>query len=151
MYGLAIVHCGPRRGSEKHGPGDGNRGPPGFGPRPHGPKNQWETKVCANASIAEAFLEQTRQLITDLQANGTYDKVLEKRQNEINYINNANNTGVLSSNCTQFFTGLNAARTLDRQAQEQEWSIQRTAGRLFFQIIQSLVGGKAQDSSEGDA
>ncbi|CAF0975267.1 unnamed protein product [Adineta ricciae] len=133
---LAAVH-----GKPPGKPGRDDKGPHGPGPRPSDhDHNDWESKICANASIADAFLNQTRQLITDLTTNGTFTSVLTKQQNEITYINSDDNKAILSSNCTQFFTGLDAARDLDRQAEKQQMELQRTARDLFVQIVKSLLG-----------
>ena len=138
---LAAVHGKPSGKLDRDDKGPHGLSPHGPCPRPSGPDHDhWESKICANASIADAFLNQTRQLITDLTANGTFTSVLTERQNEITYINSDDNKAILSSNCTQFFTGLDAARDLDRQAEKQQMELQRTARDLFVQIVRSLLG-----------
>ena len=79
-------------------------------------------------------------MITNLQANGSFAGVLSRQQNEVTYINSDANKAILASNCTQFFTGLDAARDLDRQAEQQQMELQRSARDSFFQIIKNLLG-----------
>ncbi len=147
---MALVAARPGKGPRPGGPPP--PGPPPAGPRPGGPgrgnNGQWVSELCANGSLAESFLDQTRQLITSLESNGSYSNVLADRAQEITYIQSADNAALLSTNCTGFFSGLKNAKNLDGQAQQQQRAYQRTAGRLFYQIIQSLVGENDQSSEE---
>jgi len=139
---VALASARPGKGPQ---PGGSRPGGPGRG---HGNKGQWVSELCANETLAESFLTQTRALITTLESNGSYSNILADRAQEITYIQSATNAALLSTNCTGFFSGLNNARNLDSQAQQQQQAYQRTAGRLFWQIIQSLVGGNEQSSEE---
>jgi hypothetical protein len=118
--------------------GSGNSGGSGS----NGGAGQWATKLCDNASLAEAFLNQTQQLILQLQANGSYAGVLQERAQEVAYLQNATNTALLSSNCTGFFIGLSNACKLDKLAEAQEEQYEQNAAGLFKQIVQSLVGSR---------
>lgn len=89
-----------------------------------------------------------RQALTELQNNGSFTTFLQRRQNEINYINDASNTDLISSNCTQFFTGLNNARTLDRTAAQQQMQLERSAEQKLRAVVQGLLGTSSVDSSE---
>jgi hypothetical protein len=106
-----------------------------------GNHSSWATKLCDNGSLAQSFLTQTQQLITNLQSNGSYTRVLQSRAQEINYVQNADNANLLSSNCTGFFVGLGDAQSADKLAEDQQKQAARTAGQLLIQIIVSLVGG----------
>jgi hypothetical protein len=145
---VALVSARPGKGPQPGGPPPSGPRPGGPGRGGHGNKGQWVSELCANETLAESFLTQTRELITTLESNGSYSNVLADRAQEITYIQSATNAALLSTNCTGFFSGLNNARSLDSQAQQQQQAYQRTAGRLFWQIIQSLVGGNEQSSEE---
>ncbi|CAF4453501.1 unnamed protein product, partial [Adineta steineri] len=123
--------------SDKHGPPmhGGPKGPGGNHSKDNG---QWATKICANDSIAQQFLTQTQALITQLQGNSSFGQVLACRQNEINFINDANSASLLSSNCTGFFDNLKAAKQVDEQAQEQQKDLAEDAKKAFWAIWKGL-------------
>ncbi|CAF1087970.1 unnamed protein product [Adineta steineri] len=135
---LAAVHGKPPGGqdSDKHGPQPG--GPKGPGGDHGKDKGQWATKICANDSIAQQFLTQTQALITQLQGNSSFAQVLACRQNEINFINDANSASLLSSNCTGFFDNLKAAKELDEEAAEEQKSLAEDAKKAFWAIWKGL-------------
>jgi hypothetical protein len=129
-------------GQRPGGHGSGGQGSDHSGEGSNGGNHSnWATKLCANSSLAQSFLTQTQQLITDFQSNGSYTQVLQSRAQEISYVQDANNANLLSSNCTGFFVGLGDAQSADKLAEDQQKQAARTAGQLLIQIIVSLVGG----------
>ncbi|CAF3142331.1 unnamed protein product [Rotaria sp. Silwood2] len=131
------------------------RGPPneryheGDSHRPHNDENNHGiSKLCANNSLAQSFLTQMRALITQLSSNDSFAQVLQQRAHEIAYIQNNTDAQLLSSNCTQYFEGLDAAQDADLQAQRQQEQYERTVTYLFQEIIAALLGYNIE-SSEG--
>ncbi|CAF1344339.1 unnamed protein product [Rotaria sp. Silwood1] len=106
----------------------------------HGRQPTWSSKLCQNQTLAQSYLNYTRQLINTLETNGSYTQVLQKRAQSIAYFKNDNNTAFLSSNCSQFFAGLKYARKLDAQALKQQQMYENNAARLYKQILHSLLG-----------
>jgi hypothetical protein len=122
------------------GPGFGG---PGFGGPGRRPSGNWETRLCANGTnntYPQSYLSQTQQAITNLQANGSFTRFLADHTNEFAYLQASGASASLTANCTGFFSGLNAAKALDKQAQDQLQQYQSIASRLLSQIVQSLVG-----------
>ncbi|CAF1290817.1 unnamed protein product [Rotaria sordida] len=101
-------------------------------------EHSWRFDFCENETVAQSFLNQSRQLISDLQSNGSYGQALQKRAQFISYIQNDTNAELLSSNCTEYFCGLQDARELDKQALEQQKQNDQTVENSFRQLIQSL-------------
>ncbi|CAF3454873.1 unnamed protein product [Rotaria sp. Silwood1] len=128
-----------------HGPFNGGQDMSGGWNRPHGNNSQadnWASKLCANDTWAQSYLTQTRQTISSLRSNGSFAQALQNRQQAIAYLEDENNTDLLSSNCTAFFSGLESARKSDRDALDLQRQQDFAVGRALFNIIQSLVGGK---------
>ncbi|CAF2785911.1 unnamed protein product [Rotaria sp. Silwood2] len=123
--------------------GGPHRRPPNRGhwhhPSDDSNEDSWVSNICANDTLTQSFLNQTRQLINDLQSNGSFTQVLQERAQFISYIQNDNNTELFLSNCTEYFNGLKSAKILDKQALEQEKQYEQIANRLFRQIIQSFI------------
>ncbi|CAF2492047.1 unnamed protein product [Rotaria sp. Silwood2] len=142
---LASCHPGEshKRGGN-HGPDNGPQGKPEFWDRPHGNHNydqNWASILCANDTLAQEYLTQTRQVINSFRSNETFTEALQNRQQVIAYIENENNEDLLSSNCTAFFIGLKSARNLDMDAMNLQRQLERIVGSSLFNIIQSLIGG----------
>ena len=129
---------GGRNGfGDKHRPGGGTqRG-----------KDSWTAKLCANSSLASAFLTNAKQVIANLQANGSYTQALQKRSAQIAYLQNSGNGALLVSNCTQFFVGLKAARQTDQQAVQQQQRLEKNMDSLLRQAV-PIAAAKYRDSSE---
>jgi len=136
-------------------PGFGDFGGPSFGGPGRRPSGNWQTRLCANGTnntYPQSYLTQTQQAITNLQANGSFTRFLADHTNEFAYLQASGASASLAANCTGFFSGLNAAKALDKQALDQLNQYQSTASRLLSQIVQSLVGnsyGGGDSSSEG--
>jgi hypothetical protein len=128
---------------KRNGFGDKHR--PGGGPQRG--KDSWTAKLCANSSLAQAFLSNTKQVIATLQANGSYTQALQKRSAQIAYLQNSGNGALLVSNCTQFFVGLNAARQTDQQAGQQQQRLEKNVDFLLQRAVPIVAGGY-RDSSE---
>jgi len=79
-------------------------------------------------------------LITNLQSNGSFTDVLTERATEIAYLQDTSNDGLLTSNCTAYFTGLDSARQTDRTAVEAKQQYFRAAQQAFFEILRSIIG-----------
>ncbi|CAF3704738.1 unnamed protein product [Rotaria sp. Silwood1] len=77
--------------------------------------NRWASKLCANSSLVQSFLNQTRALIIQLNSNDSFAQVLQQKTQKIAYIESDTNAALLSSNCTQYFNGLAAVRNADMQ------------------------------------
>lgn len=117
--------------------GERNRRPGGGGGQ-----RDWSAVICANSTTAQNFLTQTRAVITTLQNNGSYTQFLADRINAVTYIQNAGNDATLTSNCTAYISGLNAARAADRVVLDARRQLEENAVRLLAQVVQSLVGSR---------
>ncbi|CAF2149283.1 unnamed protein product [Rotaria magnacalcarata] len=82
-----------------------------------GNTNNWASKLCANSSLAQAFLSNSQAVITQLNSNGSFAQFLQQKAQEVAYIENSANVALLSSNCTQYFNGLATAQNADMQTQ----------------------------------
>ena len=137
---------GGRGGQRPGGQRPGGQRPDGSdersGERPDGNGfgSQLSTKLCANQSLADAFLAQMQELINTLQTNGSFTQVLADRAQEIAYIQSATNTALLSSNCTAYFTGLTTAINADRAVVKTREQYFRAAADATKQIIVNLIG-----------
>ncbi|CAF3930241.1 unnamed protein product, partial [Rotaria sp. Silwood1] len=60
--------------------------------------NRWASTLCANSSLTQLFLNQTRALITQLNSNGSFAQVLQQKTQDIAYIESDTNAALLSSN-----------------------------------------------------
>lgn len=134
----------PYGGHHHHGSGGGDddRFPP------NGDINRWARKLCANSNLAETYLNQTRALITQLSSNDSFTQYLQQKAHQIAYIDNDNDTSLITSNCTGYFNGLAAAQNADLAVQQQEKEYQNIANRLFKNIIKHLLD--YNDSSSED-
>ena len=132
-------------GGPNHGPGGGG---PNWGQGGNG--NGCSYLFCNNATLGSSFLTQIQQLITTLQSNGSFTQVLSAHANAIAYLTNSANTALLSSNCTAFCSGLQAAKQADQAAGQVQQQYARSAGQAVSQIIQSLYGGKGRGDSDSD-
>lgn len=100
--------------------------------------------------MAQQFLTQTQQLISTLQSNGSFTRFLEDRAQTIAYIQNADNTALLSSNCTAYVTGLQNAKSADRAAGDVQRQYYRSATNAMKQIIRNLFGFGSDSSEDVD-
>ncbi|CAF0870028.1 unnamed protein product [Rotaria sordida] len=143
---LASCHRGPSRGfGGNRGPGNGGQDRQRNWNRTNGNGDQDRlmTKVCANNSLAQSYLAQNRQLITSLRSNASLAQAIKNRQNFIDFIEDDDNTDLLSSNCTAFFTGRRNARKLDRDTLKQQRRLDQSVGWSFFKIDRSIVGNNS--------
>lgn len=136
---MAYGGRGPNRGSGESG-GQRPGGPGGQRPDGSGPADQLASKLCANLTLAQAFVTQMQQLFTTLQANGSFTQVLADRAQEVAYIRNADNTALLSTNCTAYFSNLKTAIDADRAIVETREQYQRIAAKATMDIITNLIG-----------
>ncbi|CAF1980645.1 unnamed protein product [Rotaria magnacalcarata] len=106
------------------------------------------SKACANATVAQSVVTQMQALITQLTNNGSFTAVLQQRAQELAYYNNAANTPLLTSNCTQYFAGVNAASVLDNAANLKQRQYTNIANNLIQGIFRSVGGYYNDDSHE---
>ena len=121
--------------------GEGGR-PGGEDGRPGGDRRDWTAVICANSTLAQNFLTQTRAVLAALQTNGSYTQFLADHSNAVSYLQNTANDATLSSNCTGYFSNLNAARAADRTVLDARRRLQENAVRLLGQVVQTLVGSR---------
>ncbi|CAF1573425.1 unnamed protein product [Rotaria magnacalcarata] len=122
--------------------GRGNRFPFGRGNRfPLGSNtNKWASQLCANSSLAQAFLSKNQAVFTQLNSNGSFAQFLQQKAQQVAYIQNSANAALLSSNCTQYFIGLTTAQYADMQKERQQQEYENIATRLVQQIIPTIFG-----------
>ncbi|CAF3441816.1 unnamed protein product [Rotaria socialis] len=106
--------------------------------------NMLASKLCANNSLAQAFLSKNQAAFTQLKSNGSFAQFLEEKAQEVAYIQNSPNVALLSSNCTQYFNGLATARNADRQKERQQREYERIGANLLRQIIPTIFGYGSQ-------
>ncbi|CAF2994087.1 unnamed protein product [Rotaria sp. Silwood2] len=132
--------------------GDNHHERPG-GNNHHGGSNGGNNKtiastLCANTTLAALYVTQIQAIITQLINNGSFTDWLQQHAQEVAYFQNADNTALLSSNCTGYFSGLDAARALDMTAQNQREQYTKIGNGLFRDILHNLVGNVKDDSDE---
>lgn len=140
---------GPNRGggpNRRGGGGDGDSGDDdsgGDGDRGHGHGHGdgGLSNICNNLTVAGQFPAAVQAVITTLQSNGSFAAVLASKAQEIEYVTNATNTALISTNCTAYFDGFNTARETDQEAQKAAQQYYKIAGDLLKQAIQALTGG----------
>jgi hypothetical protein len=106
-------------------------------------KNQWRTKICANNTIAQMFLNQTQNVIKELKANASYTEVLRRRAATVAYLENENGATQLAANCTEYLRGLQTARQTDRQTEKEHEKYDQDAIRRVKEVLQSLVQNRS--------
>jgi hypothetical protein len=79
-------------------------------------------------------------VIANLQSNRSFTQALQNRANAIAYLGDSDNADLLLSNCSDFFSGLRNATMLDKKAVAAAMRLDKTAQRLFSQVVKSLVG-----------
>ncbi|CAF3297640.1 unnamed protein product [Rotaria socialis] len=132
---LGLVSAGRNGGPpEKHGGGGGGHS----GERYGGSSGTLASKACANATVAQSLVTQMQALITQLTSNGSFTAALQQRAQELAYYNNAANTPLLTSNCTQYFAGVTAATALDKAAQMAQIQYTNVANNLIQGIFRSV-------------
>lgn len=82
-------------------------------------------------------MTKIRQTIATLQSNESFNEVLQKRSNEINFLLSDENAALLSTNCTEFSVGLSEAKKLDRQAEAKLKKLAKTVEKLFADVFRS--------------
>ncbi|CAF2042584.1 unnamed protein product, partial [Rotaria magnacalcarata] len=114
--------------------GHGNHSPSG------GHTNKRTSKLCGNSSLAQAFLSKSQAVIAELKSNGSFAQLLQQKAQEVAYMQNSANVALLSSNCTQYFNGLTAAKHADMKTQRQQHKYERIGAHLLQQIIPAIFG-----------
>ncbi len=93
-------------------------------------------------------------MISTLQSNGSFGQFLTAKAQEIAYLTNADNTATLTTNCTGYFSGLQAAKLADQTAVKAQFQYIQSAAQAFKQILQSFIGGgngnSNSDSNQND-
>ncbi|CAF1215905.1 unnamed protein product [Rotaria magnacalcarata] len=132
----------PQSGGEHLPSGGGEHFPSsGAGHFPSGgDTNNWASKLCANSSLAQAFLSKSQAVITQLNSNGSFAQFLQQKAQEVAYIQNSANVALLSSNCTQYFNGLTTAQKADMETERQQREYENIGTHLLQQIIPTIFG-----------
>ncbi len=112
--------------------------PRNFNPNSNAGGHRPSSNICDDKTQADSFVIKIRQLINTLETNGSYTEILNKHVHAIAYIESSSTEVLISSNCTEYFNGLNAARKLDTKAEEQQAELEDNANRLFSKILQSF-------------
>lgn len=97
------------------------------------------TRLCTNTTVAQLFVTQTRAQIAAFAANSSFADFLQKNTQAVAYLQNASNDGLISTNCTGYFTGLQTAHMNDMTAQRLIESYTEVANNALRSIVQGLV------------
>ena len=81
-----------------------------------------------------------RQLIDNLQSNGSFTNILADGAQQVAYIQSSSSTALISSNCTGFFFGLQNAKDADRDALVEKFQYYRIAIDAVMQTLRNLLG-----------
>lgn len=110
--------------------------------------NQWMRELCANDTLARAFRTEMLSLITTLEANEVYTRLLQKRREVVAYLKSASNAETLTSNCTAYFDGYKNARKRDRMEEQKQEKYEANIGHLFKGILLPLVGPRLSSKAD---
>lgn len=102
-------------------------------------QNTWSWMICKNETNAQSFVSSIRQLLNNLEGNGSYTQVFEKHSNVVAYYKDTTKTALLSLNCTEFFTDLRAAQQLDEQDMVNQHKLEENAARLYIETVQKFI------------
>ncbi|CAF4161219.1 unnamed protein product, partial [Rotaria sordida] len=97
--------------------------------------NTKESKLCDNSTLVQSYVNQMQTTITQLNNNDSFTNFFQQRKEELSYLQNADNTAFLTSNCTQYFKNLDAARASDKVAQNLRARNTDIANRLLENIL----------------
>ncbi|CAF4945568.1 unnamed protein product [Rotaria sp. Silwood1] len=127
-----------RRGGDRHGGRGGGfyRGGGFHGGNGH----NLPFRLCSNVTWAQTYVTGVQGLLTQLGTNDTFRDWSQRRAQEFAYFQSATNYDLLATNCAGYFTGLDAARALDRAAQYQREQYIQLANRLFDDIFPNNFG-----------
>ncbi len=105
------------------------------------PFSHTPASICSNNSTAQSYLSQTLALINKLQANSSYNSVLQLQSaNFVSYLQNTTNQALLSNNCTAFMTNLKAAKSADNAAEYTRQQIASNIQQQFQQVAHNATG-----------
>lgn len=108
--------------------------------------NRHPISLCANSTVAQAYLTQVLSLITNLQLNSTYNPVLQLQSpNFVSYLQNTTNQALLSTNCTAFVTNLKMAKLADELAERIRENIAFNIQYQLKQVARSATGGRSNE------
>lgn len=102
--------------------------------------NSLGTKLCNNVTTAQSFVNQTRSQITVLSTNGSFTNFLQNHAQAVAYLQNTGNDGLISTNCTGYFTGLQAANTIDVNNELQIRNYTIIANNAIKSILFNIIG-----------
>lgn len=109
------------------------------------------TSICANNATAPSYLSQTLALITNLQANSSYNSVLQlQNANFISYLKNTTNQALLTTNCIAFVANLKTAIAADEQAERARKQICKNIEQQFDQITRNVTGSNCRNELDFD-
>jgi hypothetical protein len=91
--------------------------------------------ICSNNTIAQSYLSQVLSLINNLQANSSYNAILQLQfDNFVSYLQNTTNQALVSTNCTTFVNDLKAAKSADQEAESTRQKIASKIEKEFQQV-----------------
>lgn len=96
------------------------------------------SKLCRDQTLAQSYVNHIREFISDLEKNGSYSNVLEKRAHAIAYLKDDTMALLISSNCSQYLFGLNEARKLDRNDIDQQRAYEQEVFLRYKQLLRTL-------------
>ncbi|CAF3370858.1 unnamed protein product [Rotaria socialis] len=102
-------------------------------------QNTWSWMICKNKTNAQSFLSSIRQLLSNLEGNGSYTQVFEKHSNVVAYYTDDTKTALFSLNCTEFFSSLRVAQHLDEQGMVYQHKLEENAARLYIEMVQNFI------------
>lgn len=113
------------------------------------PFSHTPASICSNTTTAQSYLSQTLALINKLQANSSYNSVLQLQSaNFVSYLENKTNQALLSTNCTAFVISLKAAKTADEIAEHKQQQIASYIEHQFEQVARNTTGSNNPDGIE---
>ncbi len=103
--------------------------------------NRTPKSVCLNLTVVQLYVNQTLPVIKALQANSTYNPVLQLNwYNFITYLQNTTNQALSQTNCTTFVANLKAAKQADKDAISARENIDFNIEKLFRQVARNATG-----------
>ncbi|CAF1382004.1 unnamed protein product [Adineta steineri] len=102
--------------------------------------DDWSSTLCDNGTSAAAFLSETQKMITSLEANPSYNNVLQDHAQTITFLKSGTNANILSSNCSEYFQLFQNAQNLDQIAQQQQLAYENNIDNLFRKVLNSVAG-----------
>jgi hypothetical protein len=109
------------------------------------------TTVCTNNNTQVQYLTKILTLINTFQSNSTYNSTLQLQSaNFLTYVKSSTNQALLFTNCSNFVTGLVAAKSADVTAARKRQQVAQDICRRIRQVPHDVVGSnKTNDMDLG--